>query len=239
MAKKKKNVQKPKSSVNGIKPKTKSSDTEWFHIFPRPVDREYEVVNDPYFSTNKGNKPKKKPKITTSSKARDLYDSLSNRGWLSLVICIGLFALEWIDASRYVEIPATVMGVSVKTRAVPIFGSKYHGGGTTYVNEKWVEVQYNFDNAEYNAKILMYSELTSAHKMIFCNKKHPSKCRSTKIKYPLANMFLILVTFMVLSYMFGIELLESIFKSEFVSVMILSVMFVGLLAYFYYRYLHL
>ncbi len=62
MAKKKKNVQKPKSSVNGSKPKTKSSDTEWFHIFPRPVDREYEVVNDPYFSTNKGNKPPKKPR---------------------------------------------------------------------------------------------------------------------------------------------------------------------------------
>lgn len=227
MAKMKKNAQKPESSVG---------------IYPRPVDKEIEVVDDPYFSTDDEDEPQMNAQKTSDSKAENggsPRNSASNGGWLFLAICIGLFVWEWIDASQYVEVPATVMGVSVKPRAVPIFGSKYNAGGSAVFIEKWAEVQYYFEDTEYNAELLMHSDVTSAHLMVFCKKSHPSECRSTKLKYPKADACLVIMMYLILMFMFGFELLESMFKSEFMSILVGFCMFVGLLAYLYYRYKNL
>ena len=233
-----------KSSSAGISNQSVKNETdEWRpHIYPRPVDKEIEVVDAPYFSTDDEDEPKKNTQKTSASEAENSgtpHILVSNRGWLFLAICIGLFVWEWIDASRYVEVPATVMGVSVKPRAVPIFGSKYNAGGSAMFIERWAELQYYFEDVEYNAKLLMHSEVTSAYLMVFCKKSHPAECRSTKLKYPIANIFLILLTWCLLMFVFGAELLESIFKSEYMSLLVGFCMFVGLLAYLYYRFKNL
>lgn len=177
------------------------------------------------------------PQQTESN--HDLIDSLSNRGCFFLLLFVGLLMWEWIDALHYVEVPATVMGVSIKTRDVPIFGSKYNAGGTARFYEKWVDVQYSYNDEGYNANILEHKDLTSEHTMVFCHKKHPAKCRSTRLKYPKAHICLILMTGLVLMFMFGFELLESIFKSEFAGFMAGFVLFLSVLAYLVYWYYNL
>ena len=194
MVKKKKKNQKV-STTNISALQTEGADW-WTHIYPRPVDKEFEMVDDPYFSSSKYDSPKKEAKAAPDSKTekiRDLIDSLSNRGYLFLLLFVGLLMWEWIDAAHYVEVQATVMEVSVITRDVPIFGSKYNAGGTARYDETWVEVQYYYNDEVYNANVLEHKDLDSECTTVFCHKKHPAKCRTTRLKYPKAHICLILM----------------------------------------------